>query len=55
MVFFIYVVFIFLFIGLGKIAQILVKKGANVHVFADDKLSALIAAAYKGNISNSDR
>lgn len=49
---FIFILSIYLFIGLEKIVQMLVEKGANVNALNKDKKSPLFFAASKGNISN---
>lgn len=39
---------IHLFTGFEKIARLLIKKGANVNAVNEDKFSALVIAAYRG-------
>lgn len=41
-----------LYIGLEKIVQILIAKGANVNVVEENNFSALFIASYKGNVLN---
>lgn len=44
--------FIHLFVGFERIVQMLIKKGANLNAVNEDKFSALVIAAFRGNILN---